>query len=480
MSRMPIRVRVTAAFAVAMAAVLAGSGWFLYARLNSHLALELDRELRLRSQDLAALVRQPNASLAGDSTGRFVERGESYAELINGDGHVLDATRPLGTTLLLGTTELRAAQRATIYADRGALPGLDEPSRVLAAPVTRGRRRLVLVVGATRQDNIETLAAFRDELLIAGPIALLLASLAGYLLAGLSLRQVDTMRRRAAAVSADNPGERLPVPPTGDELERLGETLNEMLGRLEAALEREREFVADAGHELRTPLALLRTELELALRYGESSEELREAIRTSSLEVDRLTQLAEDLLLIARFDRGKLPLRIESIDPTKLLASVVSRFQWRAEATERLLAEDSDLDVRLSGDALRLEQALANMVDNALRHGGGAVRVTCTCGNGTIELHVTDEGAGFRSDLLAQAFERFSRDDRGHERSGAGIGLAIVAAIARAHGGEARAANRSGGGADVWLVLPADGPDRGGEAPFIVRSSGPPMIAGSE
>src|SRR2546423_6378256 len=124
-----------------------------------------------------------------------------------------------------------------------------------------------------------------------------LSSFAGYLLAGLSLRQVDAMRRRAAAISADSPGARLPVPPTGDELERLGETLNEMLGRLESALERERKFVADAGHELRTPLALLRTELELALRHGRSPEELREAIRTSSQEVDRLIQLAEDLLV---------------------------------------------------------------------------------------------------------------------------------------------------------------------------------------
>ncbi len=122
------------------------------------------------------------------------------------------------------------------------------------------------------------------------------------------------MRRRASAISAETPGERLPVPPTGDELERLGATLNEMLDRLELALDRERDFVADAGHELRTPLALLRTELELALRQAETPEELREAVRRSSQEVDRLSQLAEDLLLIARSDRGRLPLRVESLD----------------------------------------------------------------------------------------------------------------------------------------------------------------------
>ena len=455
MSRMPIRVRVTAAFAVAMAAVLAGSGWFLYARLDSHLATGLDRELQVRSQDLAALVRQPNGVLATDGAGRFIERGESFAQLLDSSGRVVDATRPLGTTPLLDARELRAAERNAIYADRQSIPGLDEPSRLLAAPVTRASRRFVLVVGATRQDNADTLAAFRDELLIAGPIALLLASLAGYLLAGLSLRQVDSMRRRAAAVSADNPGERLPVPPTGDELERLGKTLNDMLGRLEAALEREREFVADAGHELRTPLALLRTELELALRHGETPEELRAAIGASAQEVDRLAQLAEDLLLIARSDDGQLQLRIERIDPSRLLGSVISRFQWRAEATQRSLVYDAGSNGRLSGDRLRLEQALANLVDNALRHGGGSVRVVCTASNGNIELHVTDEGAGFPSDVLAHAFERFNRDDRGRKDSGAGLGLAIVEAIARAHGGEARAANRPQGGADVWLVLPA-------------------------
>src|SRR5207253_5266995 len=131
-----------------------------------------------------------------------------------------------------------------------------------------------------------------------------LATLAGYLLAGLALRPVESMRRRAAAISAETPGERLPVPGSRDELERLGATLNEMLERLEDALEREREFVADAGHELRTPLALLRTELELALRQARTADELRAAVRRSSHEADRLAQLAEDLLLIARTEHA--------------------------------------------------------------------------------------------------------------------------------------------------------------------------------
>ncbi len=340
MSRLPIRVRVTAACALAMAAVLAGSGLFLYLRLSSHLALALDRELQLRSQDLAALVTQPHASLSRESGSRFIERGESYAQLLAPNGRVLDATVPLGRAPILSGVELREARHAPLYLDRPAVPGLNEPSRLLATTVRRDGRPLVLAVGATLQDRAETLASFRDELLIAGPFALFLASSIGYLLAGLSLKQVESMRRRASAISAETPGERLPVPRTGDEIERLAKTLNEMLERLEGALERERDFVADAGHELRTPLALLRTELELALRQAESVAELKEAVRRSSQEADRLCQLAEDLLLIARADRGRLPLRIESLAVHDLFASVLSRVEWRAAAEGKAVTAD--------------------------------------------------------------------------------------------------------------------------------------------
>jgi len=454
MSRLPIRLRVTAAFALAMAVVLAGSGWFLYSRLGSHLELALNRELELRSQDLAALVKQPRASLQNDNGGRFVEHGESYAELVDSRGRVLDATPGVGRTALLTQAELRAAERGPIFARRSSTPGLDEPSRLLATPVERSGRRIVLVVGATAQNRAETLNSFRDELLIAGPIALVLASLFGYFLAGLSLRQVESMRRRAAAISAEKPGERLPVPSTGDEVELLGKTLNEMLDRLEAALERERDFVADAGHELRTPLALLRTELELALRHGESEDELREAVRWSSQEVDRLTQLAEDLLLIARSDRGKLPLQIESIDAADLLGSVMRRFQWRTEEEERPLVAKVEPGTRVRADRLRLEQALANLVDNALRYGRGSVSLGVVAEDGTVELHVQDEGPGFAPQSLGRAFERFTRSPPSGERSGTGLGLSIVRAIAEAHGGEAHAANVASGGAHVWVVLP--------------------------
>jgi heavy metal sensor kinase len=455
LTRVPIRIRIAAALAVAMAAVLAFTGWFLYTRLDSHLTTALDHNLLVRAQDVSALVERPDGSLAAEPRTRFVERGESYAELVSPDGRVVDATSALGGATLLSRSELARAQRDTVYADRSSVPGLDEPSRLLATPLERRGRRLVLVVGLTRQDRVEALGSLRDELLIAGPIALVLATVAGYVLAGLSLRPVESMRRRAAAISAETPGERLPVPPTGDELQRLGETLNEMLARLESALEREREFVADAGHELRTPLALLRTELELALRHAETPQELREAVRRSSADVDRLGQLAEDLLLIARSDRGRLPLRLENVPAADLLDTVAHRFEWRAQEAGRALTTDDADGVTVHADRMRLEQALGNLVDNALRHGGGAVRLFAASSDGNIELHVRDEGGGFPPEFLGHAFERFARADPARTQGGAGLGLSIVRAIAEAHGGSAHASNREHGGADVWLSVPA-------------------------
>jgi heavy metal sensor kinase len=453
-SRIPIRLRVAAAFAIAMTIVLAGSGWYVYTSLGRHLSHALDRELRVRADDLAAVVSDPDGSLAAATNGPFIERGESYAQLVARDGAVIQWTRPLGPAPVLSPADVRRALQGSIFGDRQRVRGLNEPSRFLAVPVTRGGGTpYVLVVGATLKNRAETLHSLRDQLLVAGPVALLVATVAGYLLAGLSLRPVDSMRRRAASISAERPGERLPVPHTRDEVERLGLTLNEMLGRLEDALARERSFVADAGHELRTPLALLRTELELALRHSGSADELREAIRRSSQEVDRMAQLAEDLLLLARSHGGELPLRIETLDAADLLTSVVSRFEWRAQAGNRPIATSQPDGLRLRGDRLRLEQALGNLVDNALRYGEGEVRVSAAQAGAMVELHVSDGGGGIPPEFCGRAFERFSRHDHARSRGGAGLGLAIVRAIAEAHGGAAGVGG-DGRGADVWLAVP--------------------------
>lgn len=433
----PIRVRLALVFSLAMALVLAGAGWFAYARVGRDLNRSLDQELRGRAQDLSALVRHGGSLRATD--GRLLERGELFAQLVGADGEVVDATPRLAGKSLLDPAQLARAHSTSLFVDRPSVPGLDEPARMLAVPV--GPR--VLVAGATRENRAETLSSLRDAFLIGGPLALVLASLAGYALAGAALRPIEAMRRRAAEISTSSLDERLPVADTRDETARLGETLNEMLSRIEGGVLRERRFVADASHQLRTPLALLTTELELALRGPRSPDELRAALASAAESTERLSRLADDLLLLARADDGRVPLKAEETDVADLAGQVGARFGIRVDAEPLVV----------NADPLRLEQALTNMVDNAVRHGGGEVTLTVARRNGSVELHVLDEGAGFTKPFLVHAFERFSRADPTRP-DGSGLGLAIVETIARAHGGEAHAANRPGGGADVWLALP--------------------------
>jgi heavy metal sensor kinase len=448
MSRLPIRLRLTLVFALAMGVVLVAAGWFVYARVGSDLNRALDEQLRSRGQDLSALVDRGGSLEA--TGGPFIEPGESFAELLAADGRVLDATEPIARQSLLSQTELARARSERIFVNRSSVPGLDEPARMFAFPL-EGR---VLVVGATRENRAEILRSLLAAFLIGGPLALLIASLAAYALAGAALRPIEAMRKRAAEISTSSLDERLPVPPAHDEVARLGATLNEMLARLEDGIARERRFVADASHELRTPLALLKTELELALRRARSPEELEEAIRSAAESTERLSHIAEDLLLLAQAEQGKLPLNAESMDVTDLLGTVVERFQPRAVTERRAVLVVAGDALVINADRLRLEQALSNLVDNAFRHGGGQITLTAHARDGAAELHVLDEGQGFPNGFLDRAFERFSRADAARGGDGSGLGLAIVATIARAHHGSARAANRDGGGADLSISLP--------------------------
>jgi signal transduction histidine kinase len=307
------------------------------------------------------------------------------------------------------------------------------------------------------QKRSESLEDLLQLLLLSGPVALVLASFAAYWVAAAALHPVEAMRARAATISAAEPGERLPVPPSHDEVARLGTTLNAMLERLGEALEHERAFVADASHELRTPLAILRTELDLALAEGRSPEELRAALASAAEETDRLTQLAEDLLTIAQTERGELPLRLERIELREVLDGVRRRFSRRAEEEGREIAVGGPAQ-EIRADRLRIDQAVGSVVDNALRYGAGEVSISlAAAANETVEVRVRDHGPGFPPDFLARAFERFSR--AGRSDGGSGLGLAIVRTVTRAHGGEASAANAEDGGAEVRLTLPRTGHD---------------------
>ncbi len=439
MNRLPIRLRLTLGFGLAMAVVLAGVGVFVYHRVGNELLASVDQTLAGQSRD----------ELSHERTDADAGGGATLAQVLASSGSVQRAQPRQLPSLLDRTSLARALTGQRVLMDEH-VPGRSGEWRVLAVQDTSNGT--VDVVARSLEPRAESLDHLRHELVIFLSLALVAASVGGYALTAGALRPVETLRRRAETITAGETAS-LPLPRARDEISRLAVTLNDMLARLQAAVEHERRFVADASHELRTPLALLRTELDLALRRPRSHEELTDALRSAGEETERLSRLAEELLLIARSDQGTLPIRREPVDANALLRSVAERFAGRADALGRVIRvapATADIDV----DPLRVEQALSNLFDNALTYGDGPVELAVEADGDLVTLHVRDAGTGFPPDFRERAFDRFSRANQAPGHGGAGLGLAIVDLIAHAHGGSAGLANRAGGGADVWIALP--------------------------
>jgi signal transduction histidine kinase len=463
--RVPLRIRLTAGFAIVMAVLLTAAGFYIYARVASDLDASIDRALRARTADVSALVQQADTGLSEAQSPGLVEAGADFAQVINAKGLVTDATPGFRGRPLLTGAELQRARQRTVLLDERELPGLESHVRLLAHPITTQEQRLVIVTGASLEDRNAALTRLRHVMLAGGPVILLLACLAGYGLAAMALRPVERMRRRAESISTHQLHTRLPRSGSGDELDRLATTLNEGLDRLEAGIARQHDFVADASHELRTPLTVLRTQLDLIASEEPTPPLLQQEIASAIEEVDRLARLADDLLLLARSDRDELTLAAEPIELGRVLARVAERM--RRGDPGAIIARPLDDELWARGDERRIEQAIENLAENALRHGAEPVVLAARERDGSAELHVLDEGPGLPSGFAETAFERFTQAHAGRTHQGAGLGLAIVRAIAEAHGGTAHVANRPEGGADAWISLPLQA---GAQPPSIVSA----------
>ena len=330
----------------------------------------------------------------------------------------------------------------------------------MAGPLAR-HPGWVAVAGVDLEAFDRTRRDVTRELLIAGLVFVAAAGLGGYGLARAALSPVERLRREVASVSARDPAPGLQVPRTRDEIAALATTMNELLGRLQGALARQRALVADASHELRTPFAVLRGELELAARPGRSREELAAAVEQAGEEAARLARITEQLLFLARSDEDRIQPRLERTAIGPLLARSAEHADSRARAAGVSVVVDVPAGLVAEVDPDRIREAVDNLVDNALRFApaGTAVVVAARADDPGLVVEVRDEGPGFPAEFLPRAFERFARPDTGRARSdgGAGLGLAIVSAIAQAHGGRAGVGNLPGGGGVVTLELPGRG-----------------------
>ena len=335
-----------------------------------------------------------------------------------------------GATLLIASVRAPSTEGGTYLIEVG----------ISAAPIEKLFGHLLLVLG------------------LGLPLVVALASAGGYVLVRRALRPVDEIAGKAAQITQHNLGERLPVPQTGDELERLSTALNHMIIRLDDAFQTSKRFVADASHELRTPLTVLSGELEGLAQDREMSAEKRERMGSLLEEVDRLVKIVERLFALSRLDAGEGQSEWIRFDLGELATSTADQMALLAEDRNIGVTCSTSVPVFVEGDRARLKQVVVNLIDNAIKYTpeGGAMHIRVRTVNGRAALEVSDTGTGLAPGDIAHVFDRFFRADKTRSRNpeGAGLGLAIVKSICHAHNGEIEVESVVGKGSCFRVLLP--------------------------
>ncbi len=462
MRRLSIGVRLTlwylAFFAVAQ--LVFGAGMWLILRNNLYDLVDDGLEEQIddlknflqsqpKDRSIAKLQQEVNQTYALEHSGNYLEIHAENGELIYRSaflqGHQSELSRPDEVkTPILRSREIEG-----------------RPFRFLLQQLDVNGHVYTVEMGAPADDAVETLHLFRSYLLMFAPLLLLAAAGGGYWLSRRALSPVDALVRTAREVSGTNLNSRLQKLETGDELQRLSDTLNEMLDRIESAFLRITEFTADASHELRTPVSLIRTEAELALRRSRGEAEYKESLRHILLEAERTTVLIEQLLSLARTDSGRETIQLQPVDLNQTLRSIVDG--WQQVATIRNLQFSASLDVPdffvfVLGDEILLRRLADILLDNAFKYTSppGSVHLSLEPKGESAVITVQDSGVGIAEEEQSKIFERFYRVDKARSRAqgGAGLGLAIAQWIVTQHRGSIGVESRSGDGATFRVELP--------------------------
>lgn len=445
-----VRARSTAVAVLVVAVALAVGATLLIVLLRRALVSTVDDAATTRASEVVAQVRADGRSGLGEY---LVEnnRGDQQVQVLDDNGNLVASSSAKAHQRAIST--LRPAPGQLIREQLSGLPALGEDRPYLVAvrgTTYQGLGYEVAVASplGTQQETVNTVESY---LLVGFPVLLLLVGGATWVLVGRSLAPVERIRARVHGITAAGPDERVPVPSSGDEIARLALTMNEMLDRLHAAQSTQRRFVADASHELRSPLATLMAGLGVAAAdpSGRAWQELRTMMES---EAGRMQRLVEDLLLLAKADDTGLRLERADVDLDDLLDSEGRRLVMSSQ-----LEVDTDITpVRVSGDPAKLSQVLRNLADNAAREGRKQVRLSLSRQEHSAVIVVEDDGRGIPVEERQRVFERFVRLDESRERGrgGSGLGLAIVAEVVHGHGGTISVSDSPLGGARVELRLP--------------------------
>jgi len=448
------RVRLALAYAAIfgfVAAVAAVAVWLALAEAQYS---ALDESLASESRSIALVVSR------GEVAGLAQSGGSSQFGLLlfSTDGSlVASAWQPPPAATLQPIVQRAAASGSSVFTTQ-AIDGVSQRVDATSVTASDGNRRILVLTRSTAEaDKLLGTAAI---VLGAGTVVLIIAaSVVGFGLAGTALRPVREITSAARTFSEHDLHRRIQMDLPSDELGELARTFNSMLDRLELAFESLRRFTADAAHELRAPLALIRTEAEVALRREHTSAEYAASLSTILEEGERLSRLAEQLLLLAQADAGALLTRRVALDLGRIVRDAAERWQRVAAGRDVVLTCEVTGQAPVRGDADLLTRLVDNLVDNALRYAPPATEVTLDCrrADKSWEVAVVDRGPGVPPELRETLFERFSRGDhaRRRETGGAGLGLALCAAIARLHDGTITLDSAEPSGARFVVSLPA-------------------------
>jgi heavy metal sensor kinase len=456
MKNLAIRTRLTLWYSLILAISLSIVCAVAYFAMRQSIRATVDAELHQKLDGIRGII----AENLRETPEELLDDLREYAEGA-GSGVMLRVQDPRGQ-VLFASAEMNVPLASSAKHRNASLFYKSLPHgqfRVLSETVEIAGAPYAIQIAVSTEDFDRALDGFRTILYFAVPVFLVLAALGGYWMSRRALAPVDEITRDARNIGAHNLAQRLTVPRSGDELERLADTLNEMLARLDAAFQRITQFTADASHELRTPVSVLRTSAELTLRKPRTESEYRESLAQILQEAESVSRLIEQLLVLARADSGKVALPMDRLDLAQPLHKAFQQASVLAEAKQLQATQNIPAQpIWVRGDASSLERLFLILLDNAVKYTpeGGSIAVQVDANDGFAFVRFQDTGIGISPEDIPHIFDRFYRADRARSREtgGAGLGLAIGSWIAESHGGEIRVLNNSRHGSIFEVKLP--------------------------
>jgi heavy metal sensor kinase len=455
-----IRLRLTAWYSLILAFSLCAFGGTAYFAMKQSIRATMNEGLRQRFEGVRKIIQEDAPQGADALTDELREYADGLGKtwllrVADSSGMLYFASRGLESPVE------QAPGRSSIYPFQAMIN--ENEFQVLRRTMDAAGGHYDVILAVSLRDFSWALARFRLTLFALVPAFLLLAALGGFWMSRSALSPVDEITRAARNIGVKDLGRRLTVPRTGDELERLADTLNGMLARLEESFQRIIQFTADASHELRTPVSVMRTSAELTLRKPRSEADYREALSQILREAEKVSSLIEQLLILARADAGSAALPMEPAEMGEILRGACDQAGRLAEAKGLTLSKHlPDRPLWVRGDAASLERLFLILLDNAVKYtpGGGRIDVALATDNGCVVAEFHDTGIGIAPEDIPHVFDRFYRADRvrSRESGGTGLGLAIGRWIAETHGGEIRLKSEPSKGATFLVRLPLSPP----------------------